>query len=139
MGLLSSLTPSQRAHGAQRSFAATILVLEAFVSFFAVLVAHQLVPEDRTLTWTWGLLVAAAMLLCSGLLRRGAWPYLAGFVLQIPMVLLGLQVPAMWAVGGAFAVLYVYAVLKGHQFDVEKDAVDRRVLAERGERPTEES
>src|SRR5699024_8724754 len=58
------LTPSSRPHGAQRMFSATILVIEAFVVFFAALAAHQLVPEDRVLTWSWGLLTLLALVLC---------------------------------------------------------------------------
>ena len=57
------LTPSTRSHGAQRMITATVLVCEALVVFFAVLVAHQLTPGDRALTWTWGLVTAIALLL----------------------------------------------------------------------------
>ncbi|MFC7373960.1 MULTISPECIES: DUF4233 domain-containing protein [unclassified Brachybacterium] len=126
------LAPSRRAHGAQRALSATILVIEAFVVFFAVLVAHQLVPDQRTVTWVWGLVTALALVLCSGLLRRAGWPYLLGMVLQLPVILLGLQVTAMWVVGLGFAGLYVFGVFKGHQLDREKDAVDARVRAARG-------
>ena len=100
------------------------LVVEAFIVFFALLVAHQLVPDQRALTWTWGLVTAVALIICSGMLKRGAGPYYVGMVLQIPVILLGLQVSAMWAVGPAFAALYVFSVLKGNQLDREKDAVD---------------
>lgn len=129
----SRLAPSARPHGAQRMFSATIFVLEAFVVFFTLLAAHQLVPDQRLLTWTWGGLTILALLAVSGLLRRGAWPYLTGMVLQIPVVALGLQVSAMWVVGSFFALLYVYAVFKGNQLDREKDAVDRRVLGGRSD------
>ncbi|WP_246956631.1 DUF4233 domain-containing protein [Brachybacterium sp. Marseille-Q7125] len=125
------LTPSTRPHGAQRAISATVLIIEAFVVFFAVLVAHQLVREDRVLTWAWGIATVVALVLASGLLRRGAWAYWLGFALQIPVVLLGLQVSAMWVVGLAFAALYAYGAIKGHQLDAEKDAVDARVLAQR--------
>lgn len=121
---MRSLQPSPRAHGAQRMLGATVLVVEAFVVFFAVLVAHQLVPDQRVLTWTWGLLTALSLLACSGMLKRGAAPYLVGMALQIPVILLGLQVSAMWAIGLAFAALYVFSVLKGNQLDREKDAID---------------
>lgn len=135
MSRLRSLEPSPRAHGAQRILGATVLVVEAFVVFFAVLVAHQLVPEQRVITWIWGLATALALLACSGMLKRRAWPYVAGMVLQIPVILLGLQVSAMWAVGLAFAALYLFSVVKGHQLDAEKDAVDaahHRAQAEQG-------
>lgn len=123
------LTPSPRPHGGQRMISATVLVLEAFVVFFAVLVAHQLVPGDRGLTWTWGLLTAVGLLACGGLLKRGAWPYWLGLALQLPVILLGLQVSAMWVIGIGFALMYVYGVVKGHQMDAEKDAVDAKVRA----------
>ena len=129
--LIERLTPSARPHGAQLMFSMTTLVVEAFIVFFAVLVAHQLLPEDRVLNWTWGLLTAAALMACSRMLKRGPWPYVAGAVLQIPMLLLGLQVTPMWFLGGGMALLYVYGVLKGNQLDREKDAIDRRVIAER--------
>ena len=126
------LTPSSRAHGAQAIIAATVLVVEAFVVFFAALVAHQLVPEDRVLTWMWSLATALLLATCSALVRRGrAWPFWAGLVLQLPVILLGLQLGAMWVVGIAFAALYAYGTLTGHRLDAEKDAVDARVWAER--------
>lgn len=133
------LTPSPRPHGAQRMFSATTLVIEAFVVFFAVLVAHQLAPDDRVSTWVWGILTALALVACSGMLRRGAWPYWAGIALQVPTLLLGLRVGAMWVVGIAFAALFVYGAFKGHQLDREKDTVDARVRAARGEDPSTES
>ena len=129
--LRERLTPSTRPHGAQYMFSATTLVVEAFIVFFAVLVAHQLLPQDRVLNWTWGLVTAAALLTCSRMLKRGPAPYVLGGALQIPMILLGLQVTPMWFLGGGMALLYVYGVFKGNQLDREKDAIDRRVLAER--------
>ena len=129
------LTPSARPHGAQRMIASTILVIEAFVVFFAALVAHQLAPGDRLLTWTWSLLAMLLLVLCSGLLRRGAWPYWLGLVLQLPVILLGIQVTAMWVVGILFAALYAYGIVKGHQLDAEKDSVDAEVWAARSGEP----
>lgn len=126
-----NITPSHRAHGAQRMLSATTLTVEALVVFFAALVAHQLAPDHRALTWTLALVTAVLLILTAGLLRRGAWPYLLGAVLQIPMLAMGFVVPAMWLIGAGLAVLYVYGVLRGHRWDAEKDAVDRRVLAER--------
>ena len=123
------LTPSPRAHGAQRMITMTVLVIEALVLFFAVLVAHQLADDQRLQNWTWGLLTAGAMLLVAGLLKRGSWPYLLGAVLQIPLITFGMVIPAMWVLGIGFAILYVYGSLKGNQLDREKDAVDARVHA----------
>lgn len=125
------LTPSARSHGAQRMITATVLVCEALVVFFAVLVAHQLAPGDRALTWTWGIVTAVVLLLNGGLLSRGAWAYWLALVLQIPVILLGLQVGAMWVVGIGFAAMLAYGIAKGRQLDREKDAVDAEILAGR--------
>ena len=125
------LTPSTRSHGAQRMITATVLVCEALVVFFAVLVAHQLAPGDRALTWTWGITTAVVLLLNGGLLSRGAWAYWLALALQIPVILLGLQVGAMWVVGIGFAVMLAYGIVKGRQLDREKDAVDEEILAGR--------
>lgn len=127
------ITPSGRAHGAQRMLSATTLTVEALVAIFAALVAHQLVPDQRAVTWTLALVTAATLVATAGLLRRGAWPYVLGALLQIPLILLGLIVPAMWLLGAGLAVLYVYGVVRGNRWDAEKDEVDRRVLAERAE------
>lgn len=125
------ISPSARAHGAQRMLSATTLTVEALVVFFAALVAHQLLPAHRTGTWTLALVTAVLLMLTASLLRRGSWPYLLGAVLQIPVVLMGVFVPAMWVVGGGLAVLYVYGVIRGHRWDAEKDEVDRRVWEQR--------
>ena len=42
--------------------------------------------------------------------------------------LLGLQVSAMWVIGLGFAAMLAYGIVKGHQLDREKDAVDARLL-----------
>lgn len=129
------ISPSSRAHGAQRMLSMTTLTVEAFVVFFAALVAHQLIPEHRVATWTVALTSAILLILTAGILRRGAVGYVVGAVLQIPVILMGIVVPAMWVIGPAFAALYVYGVVRGNRWDAEKDEIDRRVLAERAAHP----
>ncbi|MGP9694480.1 DUF4233 domain-containing protein [Brachybacterium sp. AOP25-B2-12] len=125
------IAPSARAHGAQRMLSMTTLTVEAFVVFFAALVAHQLIPEHRVATWTLALISSVLLLLTAGILRRGSVGYVVGAVLQVPVILMGIVVPAMWVIGPAFAALYVYGVVRGNRWDAEKDEIDRRVLAER--------
>lgn len=129
-----NLRPSDRPHGAQRMLSMTTLVVEALVVLFAALVAHQLVPGHRVAVWTTAIITAVLLVAVGGMARRGgAVVFVIGAVLQIPVLLMGIWVPAMWVIGALFAVLYVYGVLQGHRWDAEKDAVDQRVLAERGE------
>ncbi|PWH06707.1 DUF4233 domain-containing protein [Brachybacterium endophyticum] len=127
--MLPDLTPSRRPHGAQRMLSSTTLTVEALVAFFAALVSHQLNPADRLPVWSLSLVTALLLVACAGMLRKRGWPYVLGAVLQIPMILLGIWVPAMWIVGILFAALYVFGVLKGHTLDAQKDAVDARYWA----------
>ncbi|MDO5661385.1 MAG: DUF4233 domain-containing protein [Brachybacterium sp.] len=127
------LTPSPRKHGAQRMFSSTTLTVEAFVVFFAGLVAHPLVADQRAVTWTFALLTAALLLLSAGLLRRGAIGYWLGVLAQLPMILMGIWVPLMWVLGPGFAVLYGYGVVTGRRLDREKDEIDARAIAENPE------
>jgi hypothetical protein len=133
MSMALDLTPSQRPHGAQRMLSATTLSVEALVVFFAALVSHQLNADDRGAVWTLGLITAVLLIACAGMLKRRAWPYALGVLLQVPMILMGIWVSAMWAVGILFAALYVFGVLKGHALDAEKDAIDARYWAEHPE------
>ncbi|MDK7742731.1 DUF4233 domain-containing protein [Helcobacillus massiliensis] len=133
MAGMFDFTPSRRKGPAQRMLAATTLICEAAVIFFSVLVAHGLAPEHRAVTWTVGLALVVLLLVAVGMMRRPtAAGYWLGLVLQLPVLLMGLVVPAMWVVGAAFAILYLVSVVKGHTMDREKDAVDARVLGTDG-------
>lgn len=104
---------------AKRQFAATILALEAFVIFFATLVAHGLSAAPSLVIWVAGGVLSVSLLLVSGMLR---WPagYIAGSALQLPVLASGLVVPTMWVVGGIFVVLWVVALRLGTRIDRER-------------------
>lgn len=122
-------TPSRRKGAAQFSLSATTLICEALVIFFATLVAHGLLPELRSVSWPVGLGLAVLLVVAAAAMRTAsAWPYWLGLLLQIPVILTGLLVPAMYVVGAGFAILYLVCVVKGHRMDLQKDEVDRRVL-----------
>lgn len=113
-------TPTPRAPGsARRQFAATILVLEAFVVAFAALTAFGLRVVEPSVAWGVGGSLALALVLVSGMLR---WPgaYVAGSVLQVAVVATGVAVPEMYAVGGIFVVLWVVALRLGGRIDRER-------------------
>ena len=46
----------------------------------------------------------------------------AGWVVQVLVVLTGLVLPAMYAVGGFFLLLWIYAMVQGARIDREKAA-----------------
>lgn len=111
--------PSVPRRSARRQFAATILVLEAFVVLFAALVAYGLQAAPTTVVVTVGGAMALALVLVGGMLR---WPggYAAGSVLQLAILLTGLVVPMMFVVGGIFVVLWVVALRLGGRIDRER-------------------
>jgi hypothetical protein len=97
-----------------RGIAASVLVFEGMVVFFATLVALDLSDvDDATLWWTGGTL-AVACVLTAGLLGR-PWGYLAGSVLQVLVVAAGFLVPAMFVLGLVFAGLWFLALHLGRK------------------------
>ena len=89
----------------RRRLASVVLVFEAMVVFFAILVAKDLSDlSTGQLALLGGGLCLACLLLC-GLLRH-SWAYVAGSLLQVAIVLTGLVVPVMWFVGAGFAALW---------------------------------
>ncbi|EYR61942.1 hypothetical protein N866_14005 [Actinotalea ferrariae CF5-4] len=120
-GAASSADPArpERARSARRQFAATILVLEAFVVFFATLVAFGLRVGDPVAVFVVGGTLSLAMVLVAGMLR---WPagYVAGSALQVPMVAVGFVVPLMFGVAAIFVVLWVWGLRLGARIDRER-------------------
>ena len=97
-----------------RGIAASVLVFEGMVVFFATLVALDLSDvDDATLWWTGGTL-AVTCVLVAGLLGR-PWGYLAGSALQVLVVAAGFLVPAMFVLGLVFAALWFLALHLGRK------------------------
>jgi len=106
------LLPAPVPTKAVRRLAASVLVGEAFVVFFAVLVVVRLDPDRAGQSLVAGLVLAAAAIALSGLLRR-RWAYVAGWVLQLLLIATGLVVPVMFALGLIFTVLWATAIRVG--------------------------
>ncbi|MEP6760102.1 MAG: DUF4233 domain-containing protein [Sporichthyaceae bacterium] len=97
-----------------RTLAASVLVGEAFVLFFATLVAQDLSNVDNATVWAVGGGAAAACLVLTGLLRH-TWAYVAGSLLQVLVILAGLVVPVMFFLGAVFAGLWSMAIYLGRR------------------------
>ncbi|HEX5512196.1 MAG TPA: DUF4233 domain-containing protein [Actinomycetales bacterium] len=99
--------------------AAICLGLEAFVVFFATLVAASLAPVPTATAWVAGLVLTAACIVGAGLVRR---PHglVVGWVLQGLVLATGFWVPAMFALGGIFVVIWVWFLLLGNRIDRDR-------------------
>lgn len=102
--------PALAAARFRRTVCSSLLVFEALVVLFAVLVAKDLSALDTRTVVAVGACASAACLLLAGLLRHPA-AYLAGSVLQVLLVASGVVVPVMWGLGALFAALWFAALL----------------------------
>lgn len=95
-----------------RGLAAAVLVFEAIIVGLAIPVAITVAEVDATRAVLIGGGLAIGCLVTAGLLRRRIGIPL-GWALQVLVVLSGFVVPAMFIVGGLFAVLWVVALRLG--------------------------
>jgi len=118
---------------AKVQFASTTLLLEAFVVVFATLVAYGLrgipysrgpleLPSAASIWLVGGVLALVLVVLSRAVGTPGG--YVAGSVVQVPVLRLGLVVPMMFVVGGIFVVLWVVSLRLGGRIDRERAAYD---------------
>jgi hypothetical protein len=105
--------------------AASVLVLEAFLVFFAVLAASQLSSAPTGLVWGGGLGLAVVLVLASGLVRR-PWGITLGWVLQVVVVLGGFVLPAMFGLGALFVAVWFGMLRLGRKVDRDRAAFVER-------------
>jgi hypothetical protein len=103
----------------RRTLAAATVSLEAFVVFFAGLVAKDLssLSTGGALAVFGGL--AVACLLTAGLLRR-PWGYALGWAVQAAVIVTGFWVPVMFFLGALFALLWFVALQQGARIEREQ-------------------
>ena len=103
----------------RRTFCASVLALEVFVVWFALLAAVPLSDLPIGLVVAVGAALAAACLITAALLCY-RWAFVVGSVLQVALVLTGFAVPAMFFLGAVFLVLWIVAWRVGGRLDEEK-------------------
>lgn len=106
----------------KRVMAATVLVFEAMVVFFASLVAKDLTGLSTAEAVGGGAVLAVVLVLSAGVLGRpgGYW---WGSVLQVVVVATGLLLTVMFGLGLLFAGLWVGALVIGTRIDRERAAL----------------
>lgn len=97
-----------------------VLGLEAIVVFLAIpVVATNGSVDSTALVVSLGLLLTVMLFLAVGTLRR-SWGLSLGWLLQVPVLAIGFLAPAMFIVGGIFAVLWYVAIHQGSRIDALK-------------------
>lgn len=94
----------------RRMLCASVLLAEALVIFFALLVVVSLTALPSGPVVLAGLGAVAACLVLAGLLRY-RWAYVAGSLLQVLLLLTGLVLPVLTVVAAVFAGLWVLALV----------------------------
>ena len=102
--------------------AATLLTLEAVVIMLAIPVAVAVAEVEPQVAVPVGVGIGLACLVAAALLRRTKIGYVLGSVLQVAAIAAGFIVPAMFFLGGLFAVLWVVLLRIGPDVDRAKAA-----------------
>ena len=110
----------RRTRSVTESLLSIVLLLETFVLFFASLTLFGLkVLEPAFPAWValaGGGVTIVVFLATIGVLRYG-WGRAIGWVLQGVLVGLGILAPLMFVIGGGFALLWIYCVIRGRRID----------------------
>ena len=101
-------------------FASTVLLLEAFVVFFATLAVFGLRRGEfaPALILGVGIALSVVMVLACAVLSK-PWGVALGWILQLVLILTGFLEPMMFVVGILFAVAWWYGIRTGIRIDRE--------------------
>lgn len=117
-----------RKKSTKRTLGSMLMAFESFVVFFATLVAFGLKVADGPTVWIIGLALSFSLILTPAVLgKKGSYAW--GWALQIIVVLLGIWVPLMYALGGIFLALWAWAMVAGGTIDKARAALDKQYLA----------
>lgn len=116
----------------KRRLCAAILLLEAIALGLTTPVLISVASLDTSTALWLGVGLCVACLVVAGLLRM-AWAYVLGWAIQVAAVALGVEVPAMYALGGIFLLLWGTAYFLGRKIETERSAAHAAYDAQRAE------
>jgi hypothetical protein len=107
-------------------FASTVLLLEAFVVFFATLAVFGLKRGEfpPALILGTGIALSLVMVFACAVLSR-PWGVGLGWILQIVLILTGIVEPMMFLVGALFGLAWWYGIRTGIRIDSESAQRER--------------
>lgn len=104
-----------------RVLGASVLIFEAIVVGLAIPAALALTDADPAVIGWWFGGAAVAGVVIAGLLGHRAG-YLLGSLLQVAVIAAGFVLPAMFFMGGLFALLWALALYLGHKAEAVRAA-----------------
>lgn len=106
----------RRQRSTTESLLSIVLMLEAFLVFFAALTAFgtDLLPAPVALGGGAAFIVLLAL---DGRLVRYDWGVWLGWVLQGALIALGFLLPLMFIIGAGFLALWIYCFVRGRSID----------------------
>lgn len=121
-------------------FASTVLVLESFVVLFGTLTVFGLRRDEfpPVLIFAVGITLSLVYALTCAVLTK-PWGVALGWILQIVLILAGILEPAMFLVGGLFAVAWWYGIRTGIRIDRETAQRERDQAAWDAAHPDDQS
>ena len=100
-----------------RRLLASVLVFEAIVLILAVPVAITIEHLRHGVAGGVGGGLALAAVVLAGLGGRGRWALIAGTVLQVLIIVAGIEVPALYALGVIFAVFWFTGIWMANRLE----------------------
>ena len=109
----------RRQRSTTESLLSIVLMLEAFLVFFASLAALGLdvLPPVTALGGGLALIVLLAL---DGRFVRYEWGVWLGWVLQFTLIALGVVLPLMYFIGAGFLALWIFCFIRGRGIDRAK-------------------
>ncbi|WP_062134960.1 DUF4233 domain-containing protein [Demequina aestuarii] len=109
-------------------FTQAVLALQAFVALFATLVAwsfahHGLLDAPAGVVAAGGIALMVLLGYAAGQQKK-RWGRMLGWILQVPMLLGGLLVPAIAVIGAVFLGLWILGLRLGSRIDRERKERD---------------
>lgn len=111
-----------------KTLCASVLSFEAIVVLLAIPVAVVVQGVSPAAGISVGLAIVVGCIVLAGMQRR-SWGVLAGWLMQVIIILTGFVVPTMFFLGGIFALIWFYCIRVGRRGDAIKAARDAEVQA----------
>lgn len=110
-----------------------VLVFESVVVFFATLVGFGLqVYPDPAVIWGVGLGISVLLMVFPVFLGKPG-SYLAGWIMQLVVLSLGIWVPLMYLLGVVFLGMWAWGMIAGGTIDKAREAKRKLDTAESGD------